>query len=52
MFSIRALQAVVLNKALSLVVVAAALPFRAFAVPLSRFAAAVGSAALRVAFRV
>jgi uncharacterized membrane protein YfcA len=39
MFGFGALQAVILNKAMSLVVVASALPFRAFAVPFGEVAA-------------
>lgn len=39
MFRFRALQAVILNKAMSLIVVASALPFRSFAVPFSAVAA-------------
>ena len=36
-FGFAALEAVILNKAMSLIVVASALPFRAGAVPLARF---------------
>jgi len=39
MFRFQALQAVILNKAMSLIVVASALPFRSFAVPFSAVAA-------------
>ena len=39
LFRFRALQAVILNKAMSLIVVASALPFRSFAVPFSTVAA-------------